>query len=260
VRTARDGDPEQGGVVTTDPVQDPILDDPALAPGVTSVVRPSHFSDPTEGSIVGVAGDGGVGLPGTGDLTVLLVFDKSSSMLYDWQGKTRWQVANESLRNALDGILDVLTIAVVRFPLLQSCSVPDLDSGSQIDFTTGRRFVDLWQSMEHRLESLGTPLGKALSAADRAIDQAREDGRLDKRFRVVLVTDGEPNCGESIDDMTRLVGRWYEAGVETLVIGLPGSEAAALTLDALAEAGGTGAVTTTDTEGELDGALSSALR
>jgi hypothetical protein len=248
-------------------VRDPIFDYPELAPGVTSVLQPSHFADANEDTdpplSITAVGDAGSALPtngGTGDLTLLLVFDKSSSMLFDWNGQTRWQVANESLRGALDGILDVLTIGVIRFPLETQCGVPEFDSGLQIDFTSGREFVTIWQSLEHRLESLGTPLGTALNVADRAIATAREEGRLTQRFRVLLVTDGEPNCSENLDAMTHLLVSWYEQNVETMVIGLPGSDAAAHILDSLAAAGGTGIATMTATREELGTALAAAAR
>lgn len=247
-------------------LSDPIFGYPSLAPGVTSVVQPSHFADPDDGTDPPVAitqvGDAGSlqGAEGSGDLTVLLVFDKSSSMLFEWDGVTRWQVANESLRSALDGILDVLTIGVIRFPLETQCGVPEFDSGQQIDFTSGRSFVETWQAMEHRLESLGTPLGAALDVADRAIVQAHDEGRLEGRFRVLLVTDGEPNCGEHLDTMTERVASWYAMGVSTMVIGLPGSELAEQTLGALAEAGGTGAVTMTATATELGDVLYAGTR
>jgi hypothetical protein len=249
--------------------QDPVFDNPNLSPGVTDVVQPSYFyapddeTDPvtvtTIGDMDGGAADAGA-LSGTGDLTMLVVFDKSSSMLFDWDGKTRWQVANESLRAALDGILDVLTIGVVRFPLEELCFVPEFDSGAQVEFTTGREFVSIWQEMEHRLESLGTPLGNALSVADRAIAQASEEGRLGERFRVMLITDGEPTCDENLDAMTHMVATWHDRGVETLVLGLPGTEDAKVILDALAAAGGTGAVTMTQTAEELDDEIYRAVR
>lgn len=249
------------------PTADPIFEYEELAPGVTSVIQPSYFADlddetdpPVTFVTVGDAGTGPALSGGTGDLTVLLVFDKSSSMLFDWDGQTRWQVANESLRAALDGVLDELTIGVIRFPLTTRCGVPEFDSGEQIDFTSGREFVQLWQDMEHKLESLGTPLGAALDVADRAIEGAREAGRLEQRFRVVLVTDGEPNCGENVDVMLHQVVTWYEQGVETMVIGLPGSDVATSLLDSLAEAGGTGVATLTTNRDELGEALAGAAR
>jgi hypothetical protein len=245
---------------------DPVFSYEEVAPGVTSVVQPSHFADPDDSSDPPVAitqvGDAGSlqAAEGSGDLTVLLVFDKSSSMLFEWDGVTRWQVANESLRSALDGILDVLTIGVIRFPLETHCGVPEFDSGLQIDFTSGRSFVETWQAMEHRLESFGTPLGAALDVADRAIAEARDEGRLEGRFRVLLVTDGEPNCGELLDTMTQRLASWYAMGVSTMVIGLPGSEQAEQTLGALAQAGGTGAVTMTATAAELGDVLYAGTR
>ncbi len=248
---------------------DAVFDNPLLATGVTSTYQPSYFYDPDEATdppvpvrmVAGAEGVEGTGLSGTGDLTMLLVFDKSSSMLFDWDGKTRWQVANESLRAALDGILDELTIGVIRFPLEADCFVPEFDSGQQIEFTSGRNFVNLWQQMPHKLESLGTPLGAALAAAERAIVLAESEGRLDSgRFRVVLVTDGEPNCGYTIDLMTQIVAGWYQRGIETLVIGLPGTGNALTTLDALALAGGTGQVTVTHTQDQLGASFAAASR
>jgi von Willebrand factor type A domain len=239
---------------------------------VTNIVQPAFFDDPSgdAGTAPAAADDAGTGLvpaldagaslAGSGDLTVLLVFDKSSSMLFDWGGVTRWQVANESLRAALDPVLDVLTIGAIRFPLEETCGVPEFNSGAQIPFTSGRNFVNVWQETEHRLESLGTPLGAALEVADRAIMQAEVEGRLAERFRVVLVTDGEPNCNEDPHQLASLVAGWYSHNVETVVIGLPGSEYAAALLDALAEAGGTGTFTATETARELAGALGEAVK
>jgi hypothetical protein len=267
-----------------DEPQDVVFENPLISPTVTSVYQPSYFYDPDEATDPPIeatmlpAPTNQAAAPsaeseavpevdpsadfdsGSGDLTMLLVFDKSSSMLFDWDGKTRWQVANESLRAALDGVLDELTIGVVRFPLESSCFVPAFDSGSQIDFTSGREFVSLWQSMPHKLESLGTPLAMALSVADGAMHQARERGLMDGRFRVVVVTDGEPTCNDSLDAMTRTVAAWHQEGIETWVIGLPGSPQGATTLDALARAGGTGAVTYTDNADQLSGELQAASR
>jgi hypothetical protein len=253
-----------GASAEPSPPRDPVLDNELLAPNVTSVEQPSYFKSADDAGAAQATllstGDGGTSLEGSGDLTVLLVFDKSSSMLFDWHGVTRWQVANESLRAALDGILDQLTIGVIRFPLGAGCEVKPLTDPEQIAFTTGRDFVAQWQDMEHRLESLGTPLAAALEQANAALGAARESAAADERFRVVLVTDGEPNCGDDLTSMVARVSGWHEQGVETLIIGLPGSTTAASTLNALAQAGGTGAVRATEDEAVLNEELSKAVR
>ncbi len=73
---------------------DSVFDNPQLASGVTSIYQLSYFYDPDEATdppiaVAMVDGAKGVGLSGAGELTMLLVFDKSSSMLFDWDGKTR---------------------------------------------------------------------------------------------------------------------------------------------------------------------------
>ena len=72
------------------------------------------------------------------------------------------------------------------------------------------------------------------------------------RFRVVLVTDGEPTCGDDRNAMVELVAEWYRVGVETWVFGLPGSTSAVELLNALAVAGGTGQAQSFDVPEQLD--------
>jgi hypothetical protein len=43
---------------------------------------------------------------GTGDLTVLVLFDKSGSMSDGWDERSKWQVANDSLMNALEPVVE----------------------------------------------------------------------------------------------------------------------------------------------------------
>jgi len=244
---------------TAEDQSDPILNDPQLSAGVTSVLQPSYFSAAAEDPGTAVYANGAT-LEGSGDLTLLLLFDKSSSMLRDWNGKTRWQVANESLRAALDPVLDQLTIGVIRFPLGGYCGVTPFGAEGQIDFTSGRGFLTQWRSMEHRLPSEGTPLEKAIFAADLAITQAEAQGRLAGRFRVVLATDGEPTCSDDMNAAIRLVAAWYERGIETVVFGLPGSYDGTENLDALAAAGGTGTVTLVSSQEELNEGFANATQ
>lgn len=181
---------------------------------------------------------------GSGDLTVLLVFDKSGSMGSPWGGKSRWQAGSDAFLLGLDGILDVVTIGAVLFPFeegaeLDQCGVEPIESPIQIDFRSGRGFKSRWTEMACRAQPEGnTPLEKALGVADDAIVHATERGLTDERFRVVLVTDGAPTCDDIKENILFFPQKWKEQGIETHVIGLPGSGSAADLLDAIARAGG----------------------
>lgn len=83
-------------------------------------------------------------------------------------------------------------------------------------------------------------MGQAFLAADEAIAQADEQGLLEDRFNVIVLTDGEPNCETDAALLTMLPAYWNEKGVKTHVLGLPGSDQAADLLNAIANAGGTG--------------------
>jgi hypothetical protein len=80
-----------------------------------------------------------------------------------------------------------------------------------------------------------TPLTEALQQAREALAGASLAGST----TVVVVTDGEPNCAWDAAAAQQIMRDWRSAGIETLVIGLPGTgEGAASVLDELAEAGG----------------------
>jgi len=209
----------------------------------------------------GGASGGELGL-GQGDLTMLVVFDKSGSMDTPWDERTRWQVANEALMKAIDGVIDNLTLGTIFFPQpAGGCDVVPLENELQIDFRTGRDFRSYWQETQTTRKPDGsTPLERSLQMADLAIEQGCRLGLLNDRFRVVLVTDGEPTCGDDLTGIVELVADWNRAGVETWVMGLPGSDPAKTLLDAIALAGATGESQSLGTPGELDHGLYDAAR
>ncbi|HEY3498050.1 MAG TPA: vWA domain-containing protein, partial [Polyangiaceae bacterium] len=203
----------------------------------------------------GEAGAGGERVDlelGAGDLTMLVVFDKSGSMAAGWDQRSKWQVANEAFMKAIADVLDNLTIGAIFFPIPGDCTVAELDSGLQLAFEPGRTFLSTWQEDATRAPDGSTPLELALRTADVAVSRARELGLLEDRFRVVLVTDGEPTCGDDAAAMVALAGSWFELGVETWVMGLPGSAGATELLDAIAKAGGTEKHQSLGTPSELD--------
>lgn len=176
---------------------------------------------------------------GTGDLTVLAIVDRSGSMAEQWEVASRWNVATNLLLSNIEQVQDQLTVGTLFFPLGAECEVPEFGDVRQVEFTAGRAYLQDWTSSAGGMEpSGGTPLGQAFLAADRAIETAKEAGLLAGRFRVVVVTDGEPNCGTDYSLLTNLPAKWRDQGIETRVIGLPGSAQAASVLDAIAGKGG----------------------
>ena len=179
------------------------------------------------------------------DLTVLLVFDKSGSMSSPWGGKSRWQAGSDAVLLGLDGILDALTIGAIFFPFDEAgtefgCGVPGITVAPQIDFDTGRAFKSAWIEGACSAQPDGsTPLERAFLKADEAITQAEERSLIRERMRVILVTDGEPTCGDSLESIVAFPRKWSERGIETHVIGLPGSSGGAELLTQIAQAGGT---------------------
>jgi hypothetical protein len=178
---------------------------------------------------------------GAGDLTLLVIFDKSGSMAMPWDRRIRWQAASDSMVAGMAPYLDNLTIGAVLFPKPDECEVAPLEDPLQINFVPGRQFISEWVESACLNQPNGsTPMELAFRVADQAILGARSLGLLEERFRVVLVTDGEPNCGTQSQLLPVFAATWLEQfGVETWVIGLPGSEGAANLLDAIAQAGGT---------------------
>lgn len=209
-------------------------------------------------------GEGGSGVDlelGAGDLTLLVIFDKSGSMAGGWDERSKWQVANESFMKAIEPVLQNLTIGTIFFPQPGGCAVAALDSGLQMSYAPGQKFAESWQeTAEGRMPEGSTPLELSFRYADMAIERGCGFGLLDDRFRVVLITDGEPTCSDGTDAVIELAAEWRALGVETWVMGLPGSSGAAQLLDAIAAAGGTEKAMSLGTPTELDEGLAAAAK
>lgn len=171
------------------------------------------------------------------DLTLLVVFDNSGSMAECWDGKTRWEHAIHALRAAIEPAQHSLQVGAIRFPTDEGCLVDPFGSSSQFAFGLGHEFLADWDA-HTRYPTGSTPLATALIEADKAIQAAADAGLLEERFRVLILTDGEPNCDGSLSLLTTLPTAWRTQGVETHVLGLPGSTGAATLLQEIADAGG----------------------
>lgn len=178
---------------------------------------------------------------GTGDLTVLVLFDRSVSMSDQWEGQPRWKVAGRAFMNGMAGYEESVTLGAIFFPQAAECDVAPLSDPRQIQFQAGTRFKQHWEAFpQNRFPSGGTPLGPAFEEANAVIEEVEDYGLIGpgRRFRVAVVTDGKPNCGTDPERVFFLARNWVARGVEISVIGLPGSSEAATFLDELAQIGG----------------------
>jgi hypothetical protein len=183
--------------------------------------------------------------------TGIVIFDRSGSMSGGWttdstdnpnSGVTvsKWVAASRALIGSLAPVADRVTIGAVLFPSNDSCGVAPFGDAVQFAFMPARQFIQEYIARSPNNQPNGnTPLTIAFQVADQAIQTARAEGRLQGRFFVMLLTDGEPNCDSDISQVLALASEWLAQGIQTYVFGLPGSEGAHRVLDSVAQAGGT---------------------
>jgi hypothetical protein len=171
---------------------------------------------------------------------VLLIFDESLSMNEVWSGgQSKWTVATQAVIAAITPLQDQINAATLFFPNagFDVCGVSAIDSGSQINFLAGGKFVSAWNKYMGSHGPGGfTPTGTAMQLADTALAKATLTGTT----AVVVITDGDPNCGTNDAQVNQLAASWLAKGIKTHVFGLPGASAGTARLNALAAAGGTG--------------------
>jgi hypothetical protein len=190
---------------------------------------------------------------------VLVIFDASLSMLESWSGSTaKWDAATQAVSGALMPLQDQINAATLFFPSASGgfdvCGVSALDSGSQIDFQPGAQFMSAWNQYLSSHGPAGfTPTGTAMQMAETALNGAALAGTT----AVVVITDGDPNCGTDDAQVNQIAAGWLAKGIKTHVIGLPGtSDAGDMRLTALATAGGSNAYLTPSDGAALQATLS----
>ena len=200
---------------------------------------------------------------------LLVVFDRSTSMDSSWEGTPKYQAAGKALLAALTPLRDQLTVGGVFFPstteaappqaacpngcepgnldhwlpsaagcclstTLGACNVNPIASSDQIDFTTAEAFGRALPARWQLPGATGTPLEAGIMRAAEAIA-----GRhFTEPLLVVVMTDGEPNCGTDEQRVIDQVAAWRKNQITTYVIGLPGAKSAEKLLTTLAQAGG----------------------
>lgn len=200
---------------------------------------------------------------GVGQLTTLVLFDRSISMSDLWEGEPRWQVAGRAFMAGLVGVESQVTVGTLFFPQANECDVAPLSDPRQIPFQSGILFKQHWDAFpQNRFPSGGTPLGLAFENANDVIEELEPYDLLPplRRFRVAVITDGAPNCGTDEARVLFLARRWADLGIELTVIGLPGSEEASDFLVQLAATGGGGSVLTPRDEAEAEDSFAVAVR
>jgi len=136
-----------------------------------------------------------------------------------------------------------LSVGAILFPMTDMCDVEEITGEHQIYFMPAGNFLAEWEATTEENGPTGsTPLARAFEVADKALEEAREAGALEEIIKILVLTDGMPNCdGGDPETLTAYPAKWLEEGITTYVFGLPGSSSAAQLLDDIAQAGGSGA-------------------
>ena len=228
---------------------------------------------------------------------VIVIYDRSTSMEMDWNGTPKFQAAGNAIIAALTPLKDLLTVAAEFFPsvdpkaaagdpncpmgcnvadpfhwipgpgacclniaanLPDTCYVTPITSMDQIPFGPADNFISqapmLWRFPPNGVGQ--TPLEGGVVQAAMAISNTKLEGTTN----VIIITDGEPNCGTNPQNVLNQVTMWQQAGIATHVVGLPGSQGAADVLNQIAQAGGTMTYIDPKDPQELEMRLSAVLK
>lgn len=209
---------------------------------------------------------------------VLLVIDKSGSMNKTPAGfsTNKWTALTGALESALTSVQDDLTFGIDLYPVGDACHVPD-GSNITVGLAQGSAHVQqIITTLAGTTAAGATPTAAALARALSYYTAGSGSALPGEKF-VLLATDGGPNCNDALactkeecthnlegvcfdptknccteevggpganqyclDNAETLssVEALRQAGIPTVVVGIPGSEAFATLLDALAVAGG----------------------
>ncbi len=210
----------------------------------------------------GRAGGGGGGRTTPGCFAQLLViFDRSGSMATVWEvggaSGPRWQLASDALTAAVEPLADRLEVGAILFPsaiepgALGECSPVD-PIEAQLDYREGPAFLSAWSALWSSPDVRGsTPIDSAFDSADAALEGSHTV------TAVVLLTDGEPTCMGPVSAVDRAAS-WHARGIDTFVIGLPGTGGSGV-LESIAAAGGTGSALSVDDPAALTAGLTMIL-
>lgn len=157
---------------------------------------------------------------------MLIVLDRSGSMMSEAGGAPKWTSAVNAVRSVTSQHDAEIRFGLMMFPGTSSCS------GPSYPVTVGdARAAEISAALPATATGSGTPIAAALTAASNApelVDATRAS-------YVLLVTDGKENCGGRPG---QVVQSMFAQGIKTYVVGF-GDEVDANMLSAMAVAGGT---------------------
>ena len=243
-----------------------------IACGTSSYVGGSAPDGGAGGGNVPDAGSGSSGTGGDGGSCgsvvlradhvpgkVVVVFDQSDSMSQAFgDAGPKWKVASAAVVAAVSALQDELEVGAVFQPTagasggVSSCPpVAPISQPPQIPITDGGDFLSEWTAHFQPPWTLllGTPLGDALVQTNDALSSPSPG-----KTAVVVLTDGQPNCGETLSGILAPVQQMAERGIKTWVVGLPGASGVKVLMD-IADAGGTGTYLLPSDNAALQGAL-----
>jgi len=165
--------------------------------------------------------------------------------------ESKWVATKTALNGALDSLLDQgdMRVGVSMFPRdsgAKKCHVESLPNVAIEDLTPAYK-ASISAFFETVTLKGNTPLsGATILGYDHLHDAFDRDGR---KF-LVLITDGFETCAQDTDYPTRLKTEFVpgalSVGIETFVIGVPGSEGGREDLSVIAYEGGTASSDTCD--------------
>lgn len=208
---------------------------------------------------------------------LLVIADKSQSMLDQWNGQIKYTASRDALLNAIIPMQDLLTVGSVMFPAVApdsmcasdaenpfacGCEVSPIDTAQQLAFMPAPDFIAQFPNLYVPPAGAFTPLEEGVVRAAEALQGATLEGTT----AVIIMTDGEPNCSDVGEDpdaimnaqqiiadrVSTQVAMWFDQGIKTHVIGLPGVQGAEGVLNQIAMAGGTGSFVSPTNPQELE--------
>jgi hypothetical protein len=160
------------------------------------------------------------------DANFLIVLDHSGSMMENVAGTPKWTAAVQALKN-----ITAQYQSQIRFGLSMFSTPTHCDPGKNYVPVGDNTAVQIAAAFPATADGNGTPIGGALHLA------GMEAGLMDptRANFVMLVTDGEENCGGNPVNETKTLSM---AGIKTFVVGFGGS-VNSTTLNNMAVNGGT---------------------